>query len=195
MKKELRFERFEKLPEVFLIKPPMFGDERGYFLETYHAEKYRDGGIPETFVQDNQSFSLHGVLRGMHAQLRQPQGKLVRAITGSIFDAVVDIRPGSPTFGTWVGETLSDENQWQLYVPPGFAHGFCVLSESTCVQYKCTDYYAPGDEFGLRFNDPEVGIAWPLPDSELVLNPRDAAAPLLSELAAGRLEPYRALVR
>lgn len=188
-----QFERFPELPDVLLVKPPVFRDERGHFLETYHLAKYQAGGIPEPFVQDNQSFSIRGVLRGMHSQLLVPQGKLVRAITGEIWDAAVDIRPGSPTYGKWVGVTLTGENQWQIYVPPGFAHGFVVLSETALVQYKVTTLYQPGDEIGLRFNDPEVGIAWPIPESEMLLNPRDAAAPLLAELAP-RLEVYRSLV-
>ncbi|HYU33772.1 MAG TPA: dTDP-4-dehydrorhamnose 3,5-epimerase [Thermoanaerobaculia bacterium] len=169
-----------ELPGVILVVPDVHPDERGYFLETYHRDKYATGGIPETFVQDNQSFSYARVLRGLHAQLQYPQGKLVRAITGSIFDVAVDIRPGSPSFGRWVGETLSGENARQLYVPPGFAHGFCVLSETAHVQYKCTDVYRPGDEIGVAWNDPEIGIDWPVADP--VLNEKDRKAPRLAKI-------------
>lgn len=168
------------LDGVILVTPDVFHDERGFFLETYHRDKYAEGGIPEPFVQDNQSFSRRGVLRGLHAQLRHPQGKLVRAITGEIFDVAVDIRPGSPTFGRWVGETLSSDNALQLYVPPGFAHGFCVLSETAQVQYKCTDVYRPGDEIGVVWNDPQIGIAWPVADP--ILNEKDRKAPRLAEI-------------
>ena len=175
----MEFHRLD-LDEVILVTPDVHHDERGFFLETYHRDKYAAGGIPEIFVQDNQSFSRQGVLRGLHAQLRFPQGKLVRAITGEIYDVAVDIRPGSLTFGRWVGETLSGENARQLYVPPGFAHGFCVLSETAHVQYKCTDVYRPGDEIGVVWNDPEIGIDWPVKDP--VLNEKDRTAPRLAEI-------------
>lgn len=175
----MRFRPLE-LAGVVLVEPDVFRDERGFFLETYHQEKYRDGGLPETFVQDNHSFSAHGVLRGLHAQLRRPQGKLVRAILGEIFDVAVDIRPESPTFGRWVGATLSGENLHQLYIPPGYAHGFCVLSETAHVQYKCTELYDRNDEIGIVWNDPEIGIEWPLKDP--LLNPKDREAPRLAEI-------------
>jgi dTDP-4-dehydrorhamnose 3,5-epimerase len=175
----MEFRRFD-LDGVILVAPDLHRDERGFFLETYHRDKYAAGGIPETFVQDNQSFSYQRVLRGLHAQLQYPQGKLVRAIVGEIFDVAVDIRPDSPTFGRWVGATLSAENAHQLYVPPGFAHGFCVLSEEAHVQYKCTDVYRPGDEIGVVWNDPEIGIEWPVPDP--VLNKKDREAPRLAEI-------------
>jgi len=168
------------LDGVILVAPKVIHDERGFFLETYHRDKYAAGGIPETFVQDNQSFSRLKVLRGLHAQLQYPQGKLVRAILGEIFDVAVDIRPGSPTFGRWVGEVLSGDNARQLYVPPGFAHGFCVLSDTAYVQYKCTDVYRPGDEIGVVWNDPEIGIDWPIADP--VLNEKDRKAPRLAEI-------------
>jgi dTDP-4-dehydrorhamnose 3,5-epimerase len=168
------------LDGVVLVTPNVIHDERGFFLETYHRDKYAAGGIPETFVQDNQSFSRQAVLRGLHAQLQYPQGKLVRAILGEIFDVAVDIRPGSPTFGKWVGEVLSGDNARQLYVPPGFAHGFCVLSDNAYVQYKCTDVYRPGDEIGVVWNDPEIGIDWPIADP--VLNEKDRKAPRLAEI-------------
>jgi len=175
----MEFRRLD-LDGVILVAPDIRPDERGFFLETYHRDKYADGGIPETFVQDNQSFSYQRVLRGLHAQLRHPQGKLVRAIVGEIFDVAVDIRPDSPTFGKWVGETLSAENAHQLYVPPGFAHGFCVLSETAHVQYKCTDVYRPGDEIGVVWDDPEIGVEWPVHDP--ILNEKDRNAPRLAEI-------------
>lgn len=168
------------IPEVIVVEPDVFRDDRGFFLETYHQSKYRDGGLPESFVQDNHSYSIQGTLRGLHAQLRNPQGKLVRAILGEIFDVAVDIQPGSPTFGRWVGETLSGDNFRQLWIPPGFAHGFCVLSETAHVQYKCTTLYDREDEVGILWNDPEIGIAWPV-ESPL-LSPKDEAAPRLAEI-------------
>jgi dTDP-4-dehydrorhamnose 3,5-epimerase len=169
-----------RIPEVILVEPDVFRDDRGYFFETHHQKKYAAGGIPEVFVQDNQSFSVARTLRGLHAQLRRPQGKLVRAIQGEIFDVGVDIRPGSPTFGQWVGEVLSGENFRQLYIPPGFAHGFCVLSETALVQYKCTDFYDRDDEIGVVWNDPEIAIEWPVPDP--LLNDKDRSAPRLAEI-------------
>ncbi|HJX28635.1 MAG TPA: dTDP-4-dehydrorhamnose 3,5-epimerase [Thermoanaerobaculia bacterium] len=175
----MEFRRLD-IPEVILVEPNVIHDARGFFLETYHRDKYAAGGIPETFVQDNQSFSRKGVLRGLHAQLQHPQGKLVRAIIGEIFDVAVDIRPGSPTFGRWVGAVLTEGNAQQLYVPPGFAHGFCVLSDIAHVQYKCTDVYHPGDEIGVVWNDPEIGIDWPVGDP--VLNDKDRNAPRLAEI-------------
>ena len=168
------------IPDVILVEPDVHRDERGFFLETYHAEKYRQGGIAETFVQDNHSRSQRGTLRGLHAQRRFPQGKLVRAIEGEIFDVAVDIRRGSPTFGRWVGETLSAGNFRQLWVPAGFAHGFCVLSEVAQVEYKCTDLYRRDDELVLAWDDPQIGIQWPLRDP--LLSPKDRAAPRLAEI-------------
>jgi dTDP-4-dehydrorhamnose 3,5-epimerase len=169
-----------EVPGVLLVEPDVFRDARGYFLETFHERKYREAGVPYSFVQDNQSRSGRGTLRGLHAQLRRPQGKLIRAISGEIFDVAVDIRPGSPTFGKWAGARLSADDFRQMFVPPGFAHGFCVLSESAEVAYKCTDFYDRADEIGLRWNDPSVGIAWPIRDP--VLSEKDAALPSLSEL-------------
>jgi dTDP-4-dehydrorhamnose 3,5-epimerase len=177
------------LPGVIRIEPRVFRDERGYFLEIYHQRKFRDNGICEPFVQDNHSYSaVRGTLRGLHAQLLHPQGKLVRAILGEIFDVAVDLRPGSPTFGKWVGEVLSGENLRQLYVPGGFAHGFCVLSESAHVQYKCTELYDPADEIVVAWNDPEIGIEWPV--AQPTLNERDRTAPRLAEIVQ-RLGVYR----
>lgn len=168
------------IPEVILVEPAVFRDDRGFFLETYHQGKFVDGGLPGSFVQDNHSFSIRGTLRGLHAQLRKPQGKLVRAIEGEIFDVAVDIRPDSPTFGRWVGEVLSGENLRQLYVPPGFAHGFCVLSETAHVGYKCTELYDREDEIGVAWNDPGIAVAWPVENP--LLSPKDASAPTLAEI-------------
>jgi dTDP-4-dehydrorhamnose 3,5-epimerase len=170
------------LPGVILVEPKLFPDERGFFLETFHERKYREGGIPASFVQDNQSRSVQGTLRGLHSQRQHPQGKLVRAIEGEIFDVAVDIRRGSPTFAQWVGVVLSAENFLQLYVPPGFVHGFCVLSGVAQVEYKCTDFYAPNDEQSVIWNDPDIGIAWPIADP--VLAPKDRNAPRLAEILA-----------
>ena len=169
------------LPEVIVVEPDVFRDDRGFFLETWHQERYREGGLPETFVQDNHSFSVRNVLRGLHAQLRHPQGKLVRAVLGEIFDVAVDIRPGSPTFGKWVGEILSGENFKQLWIPPGFAHGFCVLSETAHVLYKCTELFRREDEVSILWNDPEIGIEWPV--REPLLSPRDRQARRLQEIS------------
>src|SRR6185295_14745135 len=150
------------LPGVILIEPQVFRDERGFFLETYQHEKYAAGGIDAAFVQDNHSRSLRHTLRGLHAQLQRPQGKLIRVIEGEIFDVAVDVRRGSPSFARWVGVTLSAENFKQCYVPPGFAHGFCVVSDVAQVEYKCTDLYDPASEVGVMWNDPALGIQWPL---------------------------------
>jgi len=168
------------VPDVVLVEPDVFRDARGFFLETFHEEKYRKGGIAGPFVQDNHSRSARGTLRGLHAQLRRPQGKLVRAIRGEVFDVAVDIRKSSPTFGKWVATVLSGENFRQVFVPPGFAHGFCVLSEMAEVEYKCTDFYVPEDEIGIRWDDPGLGIPWPI--REPLLSPKDAALPLLEEI-------------
>ncbi len=170
-----------KLTGVVLIEPDVFDDPRGYFLETYHAGKYADGGIPGPFVQDNFSHSVRGTLRGLHYQLRHAQGKLVMALEGRIFDVAVDIRTGSPTFTQWVGVELSGANKRQLYIPPGFAHGFCVLSETADVLYKCTDVYSQKDERGIIWNDPALSIAWPIADP--LLSKKDGAYQRLSEMA------------
>jgi len=166
------------LPGVLIVEPAVFRDPRGFFLETFHAARYRNGGIPYDFVQDNHSKSVRGTLRGLHAQRRRPQGKLVRAVQGEIFDVAVDIRPGSATFGKWVGARLSGESFRQMFVPPGFAHGFCVLSATAEVEYKCTDFYDRADEIGARWDS--VGIEWPIQDP--LLSPKDAALPTLLEL-------------
>lgn len=160
------------IPEVLIIEPDVFGDIRGFFLETWHADKYRTQGIDASFVQDNHSRSRRGVIRGLHYQLQHPQGKLIRVISGAVYDVAVDIRKGSPTFGQWVGVELSGDNYRQLYVPTGFAHGFCTLSESADFLYKCTDYYAPDDEHGIIWNDMDVGIKWP--GDEFYVSEKDA---------------------
>ncbi|HVQ37163.1 MAG TPA: dTDP-4-dehydrorhamnose 3,5-epimerase [Pyrinomonadaceae bacterium] len=170
-----------ELPGVVVIEPEIHRDHRGFFLETYNAEKYRAAGLPEVFVQDNHSRSMGHTLRGLHAQLKHPQGKLVRAIAGRIFDVAVDIRPDSPYFGRWVGVTLSSDSANQCYIPPGFAHGFYVLSQTAEVEYKCTDFYCPGDEINLRWDDPAIGISWP--STTPVLSTKDATGMLLADVA------------
>ena len=162
------------IPDVLLIEPKVFGDQRGFFMETFRASTFAEAGIDLAFVQDNHSGSQQGTLRGLHYQIRQAQGKLVRAVVGEIFDVAVDLRRGSPTFGQWVGEILSAENKRQLWVPPGFAHGFYVLSEWAEVIYKTTDYYAPQWGRTLLWNDPAIGIEWPLlPGLEPLLSQKD----------------------
>jgi dTDP-4-dehydrorhamnose 3,5-epimerase len=150
------------IPGVVVIEPDVHRDPRGFFLETYHADRYRAAGVPGVFVQDNHSRSTRGTIRGLHLQLRRPQGKLIRVIEGAIFDVAVDVRRGSPDFGKWVAVTLSAENFKQCYVPPGFAHGFAVVSDVAQVEYKCTDLYDPAGELGIAWNDPEIGVAWPI---------------------------------
>ena len=169
-----------KLPEVLLVQPDVHRDARGFFLESFHAGKYREAGIEGAFVQDNHSASTRGTLRGLHAQWRKPQGKLVRVLQGEIWDVAVDARLGSPRFGQWVGVALSSENHHQLWVPAGFIHGFCVTSERAEVEYKCTDLYDPGGELGVIWNDPDIGIEWPV--REPVLSGKDAAAPRLKDV-------------
>jgi dTDP-4-dehydrorhamnose 3,5-epimerase len=156
--------KVEKTPlEGLLVMAPLsFEDTRGYFAETYHQEKYRHFGVACDFVNDNQSYSIRGVLRGLHAQLKHPQAKLVRAVSGEIFDVAVDARPNSPTFGQWHGDYLSGSNLKQLFIPEGYLHGFCVLSETAVVHYKCSALYAPDDQWGVLWNDPELGIDWPI---------------------------------
>jgi dTDP-4-dehydrorhamnose 3,5-epimerase len=164
------------IPEVVVIEPAVYQDARGFFLESWHEARYAQAGIRLPFVQDNHSRSVCGTLRGLHYQSPRPQGKLVRAASGEIFDVAVDLRRSSPTFGRWVGVTLSDENRRQLWVPPGFAHGFYVTSESADIIYKCTDYYAPEHDRTLRWDDPDVGVAWPLVGGHgPLLSPKDAA--------------------
>ena len=175
------------LAGVVIIEPDVYRDARGFFLETYHQRRYAEAGIPGPFVQDNHSHSTRGTLRGLHAQVRRPQGKLVRAVEGEMFDVAVDIRRGSPTFGRWASVLLSGENLRQLYIPPGFAHGFCVLSERVHVEYKCTDFYDSTDEVTVAWDDPTIHVAWPA--IEPVLSAKDRAAPRLSALG-DRLPVY-----
>src|SRR5690554_276828 len=167
------------IPEVFLIEPEVFGDERGFFFESFNQKAFEDAiGRPVAFVQDNHSRSAKNVLRGLHYQIKQPQGKLVRVTAGEIFDVAVDLRKSSPTFGQWAGTILSAENKHQLWVPEGFAHGFVVLSASADFLYKTTDYYAPEHERVVIWNDPQIAIAWP-EGIQPVLSPKDANAPSL----------------
>jgi dTDP-4-dehydrorhamnose 3,5-epimerase len=168
------------LPGVIIVEPDIYRNGRGFFLETYHLRKYQDGGIPTTFVQDNQSRSVYSTIRGLHAQQQHPQGKLIRVIEGEIFDVVVDIRRGSPTFLHWVVTTLSAKNFRQCYIPAGFAHGFCVTSPAAQVEYKCTDFYDPSDELHIRWDDPDIDIKWPLDDP--ILSAKDRAASSLRDL-------------
>ena len=168
------------LPGVLLIEPEVFGDDRGFFMETYHAERFRSAGIELPFVQDNHSRSARGVLRGLHYQEPQPQGKLVRCTRGALFDVAVDIRVGSPAFGKWFGTELSESNRLMMWVPPGFAHGFCALEDGSDLVYKCTAQYSKQDERVIRWNDPEIGIAWPA-IGEPQLSERDLAAPPLRD--------------
>lgn len=157
-----------------VIKPTVFGDERGYFMETYNYNDYKEAGIDQNFVQDNQSMSTKGVLRGLHFQINYPQDKLVRVISGEVFDVAIDLRPGSETFGKWYGVILSAENKKQFFIPKNFAHGFLVLSETAEFAYKCTDFYHPDDEGGLLWNDPDIGIDWPITDGiELIISDKD----------------------
>lgn len=169
--------QFEKttIPDVILIQPQVFGDERGFFMETFQEQRFADAGITAKFVQDNHSGSRQGILRGLHYQIRQPQGKLFRVVAGEVFDVAVDIRRSSPTFGCWVSAVLSAQNRRVIWVPPGFAHGFYVISEWAEVVYKATDYYAPQWERSLLWNDPALGIDWPLIDAQSpILSAKDA---------------------
>jgi dTDP-4-dehydrorhamnose 3,5-epimerase len=177
-----------ELSGVFLIEPDIFRDERGFFMETYHQMRYSEAGLDRVFVQDNRSHSRRGILRGLHYQLEHGQDKLIYAVTGEIFDVAVDVRLGSPTFGHWVGDYLSAENGRQMFVPKGFAHGFCVLSETADVVYKCTDFYAPGDEYGILWSDREIGIDWPLKD--VVVSEKDGRNPELAKVKEELLPKY-----
>ncbi len=171
-----------------VIEPVLHQDARGWVYESYRSERYAQAGLPKTFVQDNHASSVSGCVRGLHYQLRNPQGKLVRVVRGQAFDVCVDIRLGSPTFGHWIGELLTEHNRLQLYIPPGFAHGYCVPDGVCEVEYKCTAEWDPSDEFGVRWDDPAIGITWPL--SSPVISARDRALPLLHE-AVQNLPQFR----
>jgi dTDP-4-dehydrorhamnose 3,5-epimerase len=176
-----------ELPGVLIIEPDVHHDGRGFFVETYHADRYRQHGIAGPFVQDNHSQSVAGTVRGLHLQLRRPQGKLIRVIEGEVFDVAVDVRRGSPAFGRWVGVTLSADSFRQCYIPPGFAHGFCVISPIAQLEYKCTDVYDPADEIGIAWNDPALGIQWPVMTP--ILSTRDRRHPTLAQ-AGNQLPVY-----
>lgn len=177
-----------ELPGVMIVEPQVFGDARGFFMETWNQARYTEAGLPATFVQDNLSYSARGVLRGLHLQNPNPQGKLVYVLQGEVYDVAVDVRAGSPTFGRWLGVTLSAENRRQLYVAPGFAHGFCVTSEKALFAYKCTDFYNPSTELSVLWNDPDIGIDWPFIEPSLSQKDRDGLP--LRDLPAERLPPY-----
>ncbi len=176
------------LPGTVIVEPKVFGDDRGFFMEAWNAERYREAGLPSHFVQDNVSLSQGGVLRGLHFQNPDQQGKLVYVLRGEVFDVAVDIRVGSPHFGEWAGVTLSAENRRQLYIPEGFAHGFLVTSEAALFVYKCTATYNAEADAGILYNDPEIGIEWPMKSP--ALSEKDAQAPLLSEMPPNSLPRY-----
>lgn len=176
------------IPDVCVIDPRVFGDERGFFFETWSSPRYAEAGLPAVFVQDNLSRSAKGVLRGLHMQNPAGQGKLVYVLEGAVFDVAVDVRVGSPTYGRWVGYTLSAQNKRQLYIPPGFAHGFCVTSESALFAYKCTEIYRPEHELGIAWDDPDLGITWPIEDP--VLSGKDRVFPRLAAVPQARLPTY-----
>jgi dTDP-4-dehydrorhamnose 3,5-epimerase len=177
------------LPGVLVIEPSIFADKRGFFMEIYHQIRYTELGIEANFVQDNLSQSVEGTLRGLHYQLFHAQAKLVQVIKGAIFDVAVDIRRGSPTFGQWTGINLSEKNERQVFIPEGFAHGFCVLSDKAKVIYKCTDFYAPDDEGGILWSDPDLAIDWPL--TVPLLSAKDSQYPRLTEVPRERLPIYK----
>jgi dTDP-4-dehydrorhamnose 3,5-epimerase len=173
---------------LLIIEPKLFKDKRGFFMETYNQRKYEAAGITDTFVQDNLSYSLKNTLRGLHFQIQCSQAKLVQAVSGEIFDVAVDLRPGSATFGKWTGAHLSDKNGRQMYIPKGFAHGFCVLSEFALFYYKCSDFYAPDDEGGIIWSDRDIGIEWPVENP--VISEKDKQHPKLSDLSADQLPAF-----
>ena len=181
------------LPEVVIFEPKKFGDERGFFLESYRDDMLLDAGINARFIQDNHSRSAKGVLRGLHYQLSQPQGKLVRVATGAVFDVAVDVRKGSPTFGQWTGTTLDEHSMRMMYVPPGFAHGFVTLTDTADFIYKCTNYYHPSSEQGILWNDPDVGIDWPITDVNL--SDKDLKHPTLAMQLPTNLPPFNTGVK
>lgn len=175
----------QAIPDLLLLEPRAFGDARGFFYECWNQRKYADAGLPSEFVQDNVSFSGRGILRGLHVQNPHSQGKLVQVLQGEVFDVAVDIRQHSPTFGRWHGITLSSENKHQFWIPPGFAHGFCVTSETALFHYKCTDYYSPADELTVLWNDPDIGIRWPTANP--ILSAKDEKGLPLKEVPPERL--------
>jgi len=176
------------IPGLRIIEPAVFGDRRGFFMESYSRDRYAEAGLPHEFVQDNVSVSDQGILRGLHLQHPNDQGKLCFVLEGEVFDVAVDVRVGSPTFGRWEGVTLSSENKRQLYVPPGFAHGFCVISERAMFSYKCTDFYSAPNEIGIAWDDPEIGIDWPIQSPQL--SAKDGQNRPLRDIPADRLPSY-----
>jgi dTDP-4-dehydrorhamnose 3,5-epimerase len=176
------------LEGVLIIEPDVFRDERGYFIETFHRKRYQQGGVDAEFVQDNLSFSSKGIIRGLHYQFPQAQAKLVQVIKGEVFDVTVDIRRGSPTFGKWISVVISDEDKRQIYIPEGFAHGFCVLSDTAFIEYKCSDFYAPESEGGILWSDPDLGIDWPV--KQPVLSDKDSNYLCLKDISLNRLPVY-----
>lgn len=183
----MHFKACPTIPEIMIVEPDIHADERGFFLELYHKAKFDEAGIGGSFVQDNRSFSRQGTLRGLHYQVNKPQGKLIWALSGEVFDVAVDIRKGSSRFGKWFGIILSGENKRGLYVPPDFAHGFCVLSKEAEVFYKCTEFYAPEHERTLRWNDPDLAIEWPI--NAPILSERDAEGPFLKDAELPQVSP------
>lgn len=178
-----------KIPGVIIFEPQVFGDQRGFFCETFRQQHMDNAGIQHTFLQDNHSRSHKGVLRGLHAQIQHPQGKLVRVSRGEVYDVAVDIRQGSPTWGQWVGIYLNDQTHKQLYIPPGLLHGFCVISDTADFQYKCTDYFYPDDGLHVQWNDPQIGINWPIDQPEL--SQKDQQGKSLNQLTTAELHPYQ----
>lgn len=177
-----KFNKIEEIDGLYVIEPKVFGDNRGYFMETYNYEDFKEAGLGMDFVQDNQSSSVKGVLRGLHYQKRHTQGKLVRVLSGEVFDVAVDIRKNSKTYGKWYGVVLSAEKKNQFYIPEGFAHGFYVISDTAEFAYKCTDFYDPSSEAGIQWDDPTIGIKWPIPEgTELNLSDKDKKHPAFSD--------------
>jgi dTDP-4-dehydrorhamnose 3,5-epimerase len=176
------------IPGLVIIEPDVYGDDRGFFMESYSRDRYAQAGLPREFVQDNISLSVRGILRGLHLQHPNAQGKLCFVLEGEVFDVAVDIRDGSPTFGRWEGVTLSSDNKRQLYIPPGFAHGFCVLSERALFAYKCTDFYSAPNELGVAWDDPDIGIDWPIDSPQL--SAKDRKNRRLKDISAEELPHY-----